>query len=798
VGDGPRSRARLVLIAACVAVASLSVLGAPATPAAASSGCASLGAAADFGVFSNGAFNSSGTSISGRIAAAGDVALDAVSVNPAAGDATPTIVAGGNFTGGNTGAGGTVNGGVTYGGTANVAPNFTVNPKPINAAPPFSFGTEFTSLKNLSSSLGGLNQSAGATVVLQPWGLLELTGTAPGLNVFTVDAAQLAQAQGVAITLTQPGATALVNVSTDTLLTLTPSYMTLTGVAPAGVLWNLPLATGLAINHGVAWQGSILAPNASVTTAGGPQLYGQLIAATVPNSNWVVYGPKFAGCVPQPPADDTLTLEALCIDTNGNLDMRLRNTGATSRTVSWKDLKVGGDFGDLVVPSQHDQFFVVRGGDGASVIVATSGTTTVQANGTDDRCQGQITVQLNTEGPAPPGQTWPVRVTDGQHGHVSQVLTLGAGQVDTLTVPGGYVPGTVPIGGVVGGVLYTISVDDPHGAAVTTISLNPVEILDDQNELVVVTLVYESEGGAGTGPPVPVDPTLPPEAPDPPPGPGLVPGTTGADLAISQQVSPARVPVGGTVHTVTVVRNLGGGPAVGVVAREIPHFRAAMANTVARVLSLTTTAGTCNQRRPVHCSLGTLAPGASVTIRTRDRILVAATLTSTVTVSSTTPDTNTTNNTASAVFVATTKPVTINAGITAPPTGRVGAALTYQVSGRVSARAGGRAGDPSVRVCTRPPSGLIQVSAPGTFRFRGVYCRDYARVAVGGSVSFSVHGFPSQSGRLVAAALAAAVGVAHISRASALIDVAGPAACPAAVRVPRGGSGSGPPAHAAC
>jgi choice-of-anchor A domain-containing protein len=800
VGDGPRSRARFVLIAACVTVSSLSFLGAPATPAAASSGCASLGAAADFGVFSNGAFNSSGTSINGRIAAAGDVALDAISVNPAAGDATPTIVAGGNFTGGQTGAGGTVNGGVEYGGTSNVAQNFTVNGGLVQAQPPFSFATQFVSLKNLSTSLGDLPQSGGASVSLNPYSrALELTGAAPGLNVFSVDAADLAQAQGIVINLTQPGASAVIDVTTNTVLSIAPQYMSLQGTASAtGILWNMPLATALTVNTEVGWQGSILAPNASVTTAGHPQLYGQLIAGTVPSSGWVVYGPKFTGCAPPPPSDDTLTLDALCIDTNGNLDMRLRNTGTASRTVSWKDLKVGGDFGDFVVPSQHDQFFVVRGGDGASVIVATSGTTTVRANGTNDRCEGQITVQLNTEGTAPPGQTWPVRVTDGQHGHVSQVLTLAAGQIDTLTVPGGYVPGTVPIGGVVGGVLYTISVDDPHGAAVTTISLNPVEILDDQNELVVVTLVYESEGGAGIGPPVPVDPTLPPEAPDPPPGPGLVPGTTGADLAISQQVSPARVPAGGTVHTVTVVRNLGNAPAVGVVAREIPHFRAAMANAVAHVLSLTTTAGTCNQRRPVHCSLGTLAPGATVTIRTRDRILVAATLTSTVTVSSTTPDTNTTNNTASAVFVATTKPVTINAGISAPPTGRVGAALTYQVSARVSARAGGRAGDPSVRVCTQPPSGLIQVSSPGTFRFRGVYCRDYAQVAVGHSASFSVHGFPSQSGRLVAAALAAAVGVAHLSRASALIDVAGPAACPAASRFPRGGSGSGPPAHAAC
>ena len=50
------------------------------------------GNAASFVAFSHGAFNSSesaGTSITGRIAAAGDVTLDGLSVNPAAGDSAP-------------------------------------------------------------------------------------------------------------------------------------------------------------------------------------------------------------------------------------------------------------------------------------------------------------------------------------------------------------------------------------------------------------------------------------------------------------------------------------------------------------------------------------------------------------------------------------------------------------------------------------------------------------------------------------------------------------------------------------
>ncbi len=796
------ARGSRVVVVLAVCLAAGAIWAARATPAPAASDCASLGAAANFAVFSGGAFNSSGssgTSVMGRIAAAGDVTLDGISVRPAAGDATPTIVAGGNFTGGQTThAGGTVDGGVTYGGTANVAQNFTVNGGLTHAAPPFSFGTEFTSLKTLSSSLGGLSQSSGATVVLQPWGALELTGTASGLNVFTVSAAQLAQAQGIVISLTQAGATALINVTTDTNLSIGPMYTTLQGAAAAaGILWNLPLATGLAVNFGVAWQGSILAPNASVTTSGHPQLHGQLIAATVPASDWVIERVTYTDCLPVPPtpSDHTLTLVPLCIDSGGDLDMRLRNTGDQLRTVTWNDL-THGDFGQFTVPPHSDQFFPVDGGDARSVIVVTSGTTTVQANGTDARCRGQITVQLATEGDAPPGQTWPVRVTDGDNGHVSETLMLGAGQSSTLTVPGGYVPGTAPIGGVVGGVLYTVSVDDPHGAVETTVSLDPVEILNGQNEFVLVTLVYDGLGESGIPPgggtPPPVQPTLPPEAPDPAPGPGLVPGTSGTDLSISQSITPARLPVRDIVDTVTVISNLGDAAAVGATAREIPEYRPRAANTVAHVLSLTTTSGTCNRRRPVRCSLGTLASGATVTIRTRTRILVAATLTSTVTVSSQTSDTNTTDNTAAARVTTTLRPASIRAGISAPATGRVGASLTYEAS----VRGGGPAGATTVRLCTRPPSGFVQVRAPGTFRFRGLYCQDFGRVGAGRSVSFRVSGFPSRTGRLLASARATAIGVARPSRASAPIDVAGPVACTAASRAPRGGPG--PPAHAAC
>lgn len=123
----------------------------------------------------------------------------------------------------------------------------------------------------------------------------------------------------------------------------------------------------------------------------------------------------------------------------------------------------------------------------------------------------------------------------------------------------------------VGGFLYALSVDDPHGALSTTISLNPVEILDGQHEYVTVTLVYGT-GIPGVTPPEgpegPNQPTLPSGSPNPPSGPDLNGGASGTDLAITHHVTPARLRVGGIVKTVTVVRNLGSQAATGEVARS--------------------------------------------------------------------------------------------------------------------------------------------------------------------------------------------------------------------------------------
>jgi choice-of-anchor A domain-containing protein len=803
--------------------------------------CASFGEAANFAIFSDGEFNASaapGTSITGRIAAAGNVTLDGVAVGPAAGESSPEVLAGGNFNGGTiTGAGGTLNGGLSYGGLIDVAQSFAVNGPIRHEAPSFSFDAEFEALRELSSSLGGLAQTGGATVELNKYsGALELTGTDEGLNVFTVSAAQMTQAAGIAVDLTKPGATALINVTTDTDLAVGPQYMTLSGSATAaGVVWNMPLATSFDVTHGVAWEGLILAPNATVSGEGRPQLKGKLIAGSVADGDWVVSGLSSNVCLPKP--DTGMSLAALCVNGAGELAMRLRNDSDKPREVEWVDLN-GAGFGSFAVPAESDYDFHVSGGSDRSVIQAASGTARVTADGTSRRCEGTITVQLVTVGPVPPSSTsWDV-VLEGAN--LARTLTLGAGGSETVTVPGDYLEGPTPIDQVIGGEAYAVTVPETHGGE-ATISLDPVQVLDGQSEIVVVTITYPettlepppivvppptepppveppttepptepppttpSEPPPTTTPTVPPltttpgepepplalvppaqQPTLPPGAPAPPAGPGLTAGSIGADLAVTHHIAPRRLQAGKTIVTVTRVRNLGNEPAVGAVVRELPQYNSADPESVARVLSLSATVGRCTERRPIRCELGTLAPGAEVTIRTRTRVLVAAALHSIVVVSSETKETNTANNMAiAAVTTRLPKPV-VHSHIAATPVVHVGMPVHYRVTVTGSAR--------TVRLCTSPPSDLIEIHTPGVFAYHGRYCLNVPRLARGQTFGFTLTGLATTPGHLPLSTDATAAGLARPTKASTRVLVLrSPVACSA--RVARS---AGPVAHTAC
>ncbi|WP_224370945.1 choice-of-anchor A family protein [Hyalangium versicolor] len=116
-------------------------------------------------------------------------------------------------------------------------------------------------VSNLSQQLSRL--SANGTTRLEPWGGVFLEGTDPRLNVFTVDPAAFGNAVYRSISVPQ-GAVAVVNFSAAASLTLAGGGINLSGLDPTSVLYNFPSLGTLDI-HGIQVQGTILAPNTTVS-----------------------------------------------------------------------------------------------------------------------------------------------------------------------------------------------------------------------------------------------------------------------------------------------------------------------------------------------------------------------------------------------------------------------------------------------------------------------------------------------------------------------------------------------------
>jgi hypothetical protein len=238
---------------------------------------------------------------------------------------------------------------------------------------------------------------------------------------------------------------------------------------------------------------------------------------------------------------------------------------------------------------------------------------------------------------------------------------------------------------------------------------------------------------------------LPPGPPAPLPGPDLVLAASafdGADVAVSETISPRVSAVGDMVSVTVRVLNHGPLPAVGALAREIPQVDPRRPNQVARILGVRAgvRVARCTSVRPVSCGGATLPAGAEVVIRVRARMLVPGIFKSVVVATSLTPDPNTTNN-LSVNGLAVTRPADIAVGVDAPPVARVGEPVSY----RIVARGTGRDGARAVRFCHRPPARLLMTSAPGTFRYRGRVCRDVSRLARGQRAGFTVNAIPASS-----------------------------------------------------
>jgi choice-of-anchor A domain-containing protein len=286
-----------------------------------------------------------------------------------------------------------------------------------------------------------------------------------------------------------------------------------------------------------------------------------------------------------------------------------------------------------------------------------------------------------------------------------------------------------------------------------------------------------------TIPVVPTDPVRPPGPPQPPTGPGLIPappGVQAADLRITYTITPRRFRVGQTVRSVIRIRNHGQVAAVGTVLREVPQFPGARLQQTSRILTLTAAASGCRRPRPARCELGTLAPGKQVTVRARTRVLVPGVLSSTVLASSRTAETNLTNNVAIADLTGREPTPRVDVRVDAPRVGRVGIPLTYRVTVTGSGATGARA----ARLCSRIPASFTERRAPGTFRYQGMRCHDYAPLRKGQSRSFAVHAIPTGAGSISVPAVAGAIGTTRIARDDDRIRILGvrTSACVATAR----------------
>ena len=754
--------------------------------------CATFGPAGDFDVFAQTDYDVFNNQLQGRAAAGRDVRLRSfgVSVGLSASAQRLDLIAGRDLDVNNARA----NGSVRYGRTA-VDGRITV-PSGATVAkgdPPFGFAGAAGTLAELSAEWADLEQTGTAT--LQPWGELQLRGTRAGVNVFDLTSTQLLAARNTTIGV-PVGATALVNVSGSAYSTAQAGAY---GAGTGGVqaLWNFPLATSVQIS-GLNWYGTVLAPAATVTAANA-QIYGQIWADSVTGQGTVLRAP-FGGCLPPPPEPD-LTLDALCVNTVTDLlQMRVRNRGDEERTVTWTDAD-SAQTGSFTVPAGHDRYFEVADGSRDHRIVAESRKRRAVAAGVTRECRGTVRVRkvVTGDGPAP-GGTW--RMTLSGDSGVQRTADLADGETATFDVPGEYQTGSVPIGDVLGGYRYTITEPDARGA-VASADKDPVTILDGEDELVLLGNRYDPPPPQPTPTPEPtatptpeptvtptpeptvtptpeptVEPTpeptvepapeptpvptpapVPPAVPIPPPAQPTLPrgapatpaapdlvvagvneSSAAADLAITERFNRDRVRLGKRFRATITIRNRGAASAAGVIAREVPQRNPSHPNRVVEIVGIDGGGLDCTSVRPIRCKLGAMAPGRTVVIRGRVRTLVTGALKSVLTVSSGTPESNATNNLTTAGVVVVPRPARLAASVSAPPSATVGVPVRYHVSARVGRTAGTR----FVRICHRPPRGLLVTRAAGTSRHDGELCRDVTRLRRGRAAGFTVRAIPSR------------------------------------------------------
>jgi uncharacterized repeat protein (TIGR01451 family) len=183
--------------------------------------------------------------------------------------------------------------------------------------------------------------------------------------------------------------------------------------------------------------------------------------------------------------------------------------------------------------------------------------------------------------------------------------------------------------------------------------------------------------------------------------------------------------VGDEVTFEVVAANRGNGPATNAVVRDVLPEELAY-------VSATTSAGSCAGGQTVVCSVGTVQPGAAVTVRVVTRLRAGGSVTNRATASSDEPDKNPADNTATVITGSSVAPV----GRVTKRAGSRTAARGSTVDYRITVRNPGPGRMRDAQLCDRLPSGLTYVagSARPAARLRaGVLCWTLRNLPAGAS-----------------------------------------------------------------
>jgi choice-of-anchor A domain-containing protein len=293
-----------------------------AAPAGATGSCGgSLGTAGAFNEFSIGNATRSNSDVGGRAAYGGNVSINSFSFGTQLATVDPTrldLIVGGNLAVGG-GGGQVMKGSATYGGALSGPgvlghPNGTLT----NAAPPFSFSTEGSNLVAESSAIAGL--APVGTVVTSGAGFVTMTllGNDPTQNVFNLTAAQLSGVNELDVNVpftASSASTTIVNVTGNYDVGTRPlnvikiwngsSFEQDSGSPTAAfshvrarLLFNFSTASAVTIATNMAFEGTVLAPLATVTVGQGQTnagVIGAVINGTGESHNFLF---DSDGCLP--------------------------------------------------------------------------------------------------------------------------------------------------------------------------------------------------------------------------------------------------------------------------------------------------------------------------------------------------------------------------------------------------------------------------------------------------------------------------------------------------------------------